>query len=203
MSRPIFIAASVVTLFAACAPSFQNHRTPSGDFCSDMPVLAAGQVPDREYHRLRPVSSDPEAHNEAERLESLRKAACYAGADGVIEASTEELRLASAGYTNISSGTAITWVRHGQSEPKPLRTYPTTASTKPSGSSSATPASAPPEPAASAEPATPPPADSGKAPAGADSSKTATPPPAGSGKAATPAGSSSAKVAPPPPKKKS
>lgn len=35
----------------ACS-SFKNQRTPSGDFCSDMPVIPAGQDPDREYHRL-------------------------------------------------------------------------------------------------------------------------------------------------------
>lgn len=193
MPRQLFIAASVVALFAACVPSFQNRRTPSGDFCSDMPVIPAGQAPDREYHRLRPVASDPEARTEAERLESLRKAACTAGADGVIEAANEEVRLANAAYSVVSSGTAITWVRRGETEFKPLKSYPTGGGTKPAAAApTATPASEP-EPAAAAEPEPPP------APAAT------TKPGAGTAKGTTPAASSSAKVAPTPtstPKKK-
>lgn len=189
MPRPLFITASVVTLLAACVPSFQNRRTPSGDFCSDMPVLPAGQAPDREYHRLRPVSSDPETHTEAERLESLRKAACSAGADGVIEAANEEIRLANATYATVSSGTAITWIRHGETEFKPLKSYPTNGGAKPAAAAPAAAAAPEPEPAAAPEPE-PPPVASSK-------------PVAGAAKGTTPAASSSAKVAPPAlPKKK-
>ena len=41
-----------VVTSAGCGISFKDRRTPSGDFCSDMLVIPAGQVPDREHHRL-------------------------------------------------------------------------------------------------------------------------------------------------------
>src|SRR5215212_1728592 len=95
--RLLFTAMLTVPLFLECK-SFQEMRTPSGDFCTDMPVLPAGQVPDREYHRLQPIQSDPDCRTEAERLESLRRFACKAGADAVIEAANEEVRQSNAGY---------------------------------------------------------------------------------------------------------
>jgi hypothetical protein len=143
-------------LLTECS-TFQDKRTPSGDFCSDMPVLPAGQVPDKEYHRLQPVQSDPECRTEAERLESLRKAACKAGADAVIEAANEEVRQSNAGYALISSGTAVTWVRRTTSETKPIPAYPTHGGTSPSAEPSAEPEALPhdeePPAAATATPA--------------------------------------------------
>lgn len=75
-----------------------------------MPVVPAGTEPDREYHRLIPVASPPEASKtEAERLYALRKAACRAGGDAVIEAVNEEVRGADGAYGVIASGTAVVW----------------------------------------------------------------------------------------------
>ena len=85
-----------------------------------MVVIPAGQEPDREYHRLQPIKSDIAAKTEAERLESLRKAACLVGADSVIEAVNEEVRAESAQYTTVSSGTAVIWLRPHNGEVKPL-----------------------------------------------------------------------------------
>jgi hypothetical protein len=112
--------ALAVTVAAACGPSFKDRRTPSGDFCSDMVVIPAGQEPDREYHRLQPIKSDIAAKTEAERLESLRKAACLVGADSVIEAVNEEVRADNAQYATVSSGTAVIWLRPHNGEVKPL-----------------------------------------------------------------------------------
>jgi hypothetical protein len=109
-----------VVIPAGCGPSFKDRRTPSGDFCSDMVVIPAGQEPDREYHRLNPITSDPKARTEAERLESLRKASCLIGGDAVIEAVNEEVRGDNAQYTTVSSGTAVIWIRHPNGEVKPL-----------------------------------------------------------------------------------
>jgi hypothetical protein len=112
--------ALAVATSVGCGPSFKDRRTPSGDFCSDMAVIPAGQEPDREYHRLQPVSSDHEAKTEAQRLESLRKAACLIGGDAVIEAVNEEVRNDNAQYATVSSGTAVIWIRHPNGEAKPL-----------------------------------------------------------------------------------
>ncbi len=109
-----------VATSAGCGPSFKDRRTPSGDFCSDMLVIPAGQTPDREHHRLQPIRSDITAKTEAERLESLRKAACLLGGDAVIEAVNEEVRGDNAQYVTVSSGTAVIWVRHPNGEAKPI-----------------------------------------------------------------------------------
>ena len=95
-------------------------RTPSGEFCSDMPVFPAGAQPDKEFHRLGPIQSEPIAKTEAERLQSLRKAACLAGGDGVIEAVAEEVRLPDATYGMVASGTAVVWTRRPDGTFKPL-----------------------------------------------------------------------------------
>lgn len=178
-------ATLAASLFTGCS-TFQDKRTPSGDFCSDMPVLPAGQVPDREYHRLQPVASDPECRTEAERLESLRKSACKVGADAVIEAANEEVRQTNASFALVSSGTAVTWVRRTNVDVKAFSAYPTHATTAPSATVAA------PEPEASSAP--PPvedpataatPAKSGTPVAGAAPAKSATPvagPPASSAK---------------------
>jgi hypothetical protein len=121
MDRLLLAAALVAALSpAGCGPSFKEKRTPSGDFCSDMPIIPAGQEADREYHRLQPIQSDPKARTEAERLESLRKAACTVGADAVIEAVNEEVRGENAQYGTVSSGTAVIWIRRTGGEAKPL-----------------------------------------------------------------------------------
>ena len=115
---PVVVLA--VATSAGCGPSFKDRRTPSGDFCSDMLVIAAGQTPDREHHRLQPIRSDLTAKTEAERLESLRKAACLLGGDAVIEAVNEEVRGDNAQYITVSSGTAVIWIRHPNGEAKPI-----------------------------------------------------------------------------------
>jgi hypothetical protein len=119
MDRLLLAAAITALIPLGCGPDFKDRRTPSGDFCSDMPIIPAGQEPDREYHRLQPIQSDPKARTEAERLESLRKVACKVGADAVIEAVNEEVRGDNAQYQTVSSGTAVIWLRRsGPSETK-------------------------------------------------------------------------------------
>lgn len=140
MRRLLLVALVAPLVVGAACASFKDKRTPSGEFCSDMLVIPAGQDADSEYHRLQPISSDPKARTEAERLESLRKAACAVGGDAVIEAVNEEVRAENATYATVSSGTAIIWLR------------------RPAGSGSK-PLSLPNKrPASSAEPEAPPPA---------------------------------------------
>ncbi|AUX22607.1 hypothetical protein SOCEGT47_031110 [Sorangium cellulosum] len=142
MQRLLLAAALGAALISACSTPFRDRRTPSGEFCSDMHVVPAGQMPDREYHRLQPIASDPEARTEAERLESLRKAACAIGGDAVIEAVNEEIRTEDGRYATVASGTAVMWVRRTEGEAKPLTLHPTTEK--------------PAEPAPAAEPEAPP-----------------------------------------------
>jgi hypothetical protein len=121
MDRALLAAAVLAVTSFGCSPAFKDKRTPSGDFCSDMAIVPAGQEPEREYHRLQPIQSDPKARTEAERLESLRKAACKIDADAVIEAVNEEVRGDNAQYAMVSSGTAVIWLRpHTGEDPKPL-----------------------------------------------------------------------------------
>jgi hypothetical protein len=143
MQRLLPVAALVALLPFACV-SFKDKRTPSGDFCSDMSVVPAGTEVDREYHRLQPIQSDPKARTEAERLESLRKAACNVGADAVIEAVNEEVRGDSSAYTMVSSGTAVIWLRHANADLKPLSlTTKKTADPAPSAAPTADPTASP------------------------------------------------------------
>ena len=150
--RRLLLVALVAPLVAgaACA-SFKDKRTPSGEFCSDMLVIPAGQDADSEYHRLQPISSDPKARTEAERLESLRKAACSVGGDAVIEAVNEEVRAENATYATVSSGTAIIWLRR----PSGSGTKPLSLPSKHPASSAAVeppPAPEPPAPEPTAAP---------------------------------------------------
>jgi hypothetical protein len=164
------VVAATLPAAAACGPSFKDRRTPSGDFCSDMAVVPAGQEPDREYHRLQPIQSDPKAKTEAERLESLRKAACNVGADAVIEAVNEEVRGENAQYGTVSSGTAVIWLHHADAATRP-------AGPVPLGAAQGAPASGslPTKGAVAAPPAPPPPPDATTA---APPAKTAAKPPA-------------------------
>lgn len=158
---------------ACAAPRFQDMRSPSGDFCSDMPIFPAGKIPEREYHRLGPIQSAPDVRTEAERMESLRKAACAAGGDAIIEAVNEEQKQPNATYATISSGTAVTWTRRTGGEtakPIPILEMNTTATvgnehgmTSPPPPESATPASSA-APAASATPTAAPTASSSAKP---------------------------------------
>jgi len=175
--RRLLLVALVAPLVAgaACA-SFKDKRTPSGEFCSDMQVVPAGQEADSEYHRLQPISSDPKARTEAERLESLRKAACDVGGDAVIEAVNEEVRAENATYATVSSGTAIIWLRRptgSGTKPLSLPTKRPTGSAEPeappapepSVEPSAVASAAPVAPAKSGKPAVkPPPPPSAKPP---------------------------------------
>lgn len=118
-----FSAAALVAVYAACAPTvvpFHQMRTPSGDFCSDMPIFAGRDQPEKEFHRLGPVKSAAKLNTVAERLESLRKAACSAEADAVIEASEDEERQLDATYSKVASGTAVVWTRRTDAEGRPL-----------------------------------------------------------------------------------
>lgn len=115
--------AALVAVYAACAPKpipFHQMRTPSGDFCSDMPIHAGRDQPDKEFHRLGPVKSGANFKTVAERLESLRKAACEAEADAVIEASEDEVRQVDGTYGKVASGTAVIWTRRVDEEGRPL-----------------------------------------------------------------------------------
>jgi hypothetical protein len=155
MLRPVVLSVSALLLITSCAPAFRDRRTPSGDFCSDMAVIPADEEPNLEFHRLQPVQSDITAHTEAERLESLRRAACIIGGDAVIEAVNEEVRNDQGQYVLVSSGTAVVWSRPKGSQAVPLELHKkksdgTTAGTgtpaatsAPSSSASATIPSAP------------------------------------------------------------
>jgi len=154
MQRVLLTAAATAALFTGCGgpPRFQDMRTPSGEFCSDMHVFPAGETPDREFHRLGPIQSEPTARTEAERLQSLRKAACLAGGDGVIEAIKEEVRLPDASYGTVASGTAVVWTRRPEGEQRALE-YGTTKAAKPTETAEpeATAPQQPPPPEATAK----------------------------------------------------
>ena len=108
----VVLGAAVV----ACTTAWQNRLTPSGQQCSDMPIYPAGQAIERPYHRLQPVSSRASLATEAQRLESLRSAACAAGADAVIEAANEETPLDGGATTVVASGTAVVWTSRPQAK---------------------------------------------------------------------------------------
>jgi outer membrane biosynthesis protein TonB len=191
MKRVLLTAATGAVLFVACAsqPKFQDMRTPSGEFCSDMIVYPAGQAPEVEYHRLEPIHSEYTARTEAERLESLRKAACKVGADAVIEAANEEVRPKDAStFVTVASGTAITWIRHTDTQAKPIELRDgrplTTKKTEPEPEATAEPPKAEPEPAPAAKTAPPPASATSKQPEPAPVAS-ATPPPASSGSTTT------------------
>jgi hypothetical protein len=161
MRRLLFVALLAPLVVGVACASFKDKRTPSGEFCSDMQVVPAGQDPDSEYHRLQPISSDPKARTEAERLESLRKAACAVGGDAVIEAVNEEVRAENATYATVSSGTAIIWLRR----PAGSGSKPITLPNKHAASASVEPPP-PPEPPAPEPTATPSAAPTASAKAG-------------------------------------
>ncbi|MRG95680.1 hypothetical protein [Polyangium spumosum] len=149
MQRVVLLSAATAALFIACAapPRFQDMRTPSGEFCTDMPIFAGKTQPDREFHRLEPVQSEPSAKTEPERLRSLRKAACFAGGDAVIEAVEDEIRLPDASYGKVAAGTAIVWTRREGAAAKPLDLGAKTEEDKPAGEPTPPPeATAPKEP---------------------------------------------------------
>jgi hypothetical protein len=150
MNRLALAAVCAALLPAVACASFKDLRTPSGDFCSDMPIVPAGQEPDREYHRLQPITSDTKARTEAERLESLRKVACKAGADAVIEAVNEEVRGDNAQYQMVSSGTAVIWLHRAGAAEHGGKLLSVTTTKKPADPPP--PPAEPPPPAPSAEP---------------------------------------------------
>ncbi len=176
-----FAAVVLLAMLAvSCRTPFRDKRTPSGGFCTDMPVYPAGQEPQQEYHRLGPIASSPEARTEAERLESLRKAACDAGGDGVMEAVNEEIRTEQATYVIVASGTAIMWVRREGvdqrpitvlTQPKPVPTHVASAEPAPPPPATTTAAAPPPPPPATTTAAPPPPPPSASTPAPKPTSK--------------------------------
>lgn len=195
----MLVVPCAVGLGAGCAKKFQDMRTPSGEFCSDMPVFPAGTPPDHEYHRLKPIASDPETRTEAERLESLRKAACEAGGDAVIEAVNEEVRMPNATYATVSSGTAIIWTRRSLGDPAPLAA-PTEAPENAEAAAEPEPAPAAAEPQAAAPVEEPEPPPMKPEPAPAKPSKpaaTSAPAPAAVSTKSTPAPTPATKTAPP------
>lgn len=117
-----FSAAALVAVYAACAQPtpFHQLRTPSGDFCSDMPIYAGKDQPEREFHRIGPVKSAAKLNSPAERLESLRKAACAAGADAIVEAAEAEETQLDATHSLVASGTGVIWTRRPDTEARPL-----------------------------------------------------------------------------------
>ncbi|WP_437282335.1 hypothetical protein WME90_17710 [Sorangium sp. So ce375] len=194
MQRLLLSAALGAALIAGCSTPFRDKRTPSGEFCSDMYVVPAGQLPDREYHRLQPIASDPTARTEAERLESLRKAACMVGGDAVIEAVNEEIRTEDGRYASVASGTAVIWVRRTEGEAKPLTLHPVAPSAESAAPAEpeAPPAEQPAAPAASDEPYEDSPAPAASAKPGKPGAKPSSPTPSSSAKPSSPAPSSSA-----------
>ncbi|WP_437947820.1 hypothetical protein WME98_45080 [Sorangium sp. So ce296] len=188
MQRLLLSAALGAALIAGCSTPFRDKRTPSGEFCSDMHVVPAGQLPDREYHRLQPIASDPEARTEAERLESLRKAACAVGGDAVIEAVNEEIRTEDGRYASVASGTAVIWVRRTEGEAKPLTFHP---ATKPADSAAAAEPEAP--PAEEAAPASDEPYEDAAAPAASTAPGKPGQPPKPGAKPSSPSAATSAK----------
>ncbi|WP_437321015.1 hypothetical protein [Sorangium sp. So ce385] len=188
MQRLLLSAALGAALIAGCSTPFRDKRTPSGEFCSDMHVVPAGQLPDREYHRLQPIASDPEARTEAERLESLRKAACAVGGDAVIEAVNEEIRTEDGRYASVASGTAVIWVRRTEGEAKPLTFHP---ATKPADSAAPAEPEAP--PAEEAAPASDEPYEDAAAPAASAAPGKPGQPPKPGAKPSSPAAATSAK----------
>ncbi len=125
MQRSLAFTAIVasVALYTACAAKpipFHQMQTPSGDFCSDMPIFSGMTQPDREFHRIGPVKSKPNLKSPAERLESLRKAACEAGADAIVEAAEAEETQIDATHSLVASGTGVIWTRRPDTEARPL-----------------------------------------------------------------------------------
>ena len=116
-------------LASGCAVNFYKAITPSGTPCTDMKIYPAGASVTRPYHRLKPVASDAAKGTEAERLESLRMVACTVGGDAVIEAANEETRTVNGTYATRASGTAVVWLRGGNTGSKML---PNSATTLPS-----------------------------------------------------------------------
>ena len=160
MRRILHFPAAASLQLLACAVPWQQVKTPSGIFCSDMPIVPANEKPDRPVHRLGPVASAPECRTEAERLQSLRQIACGMKADAIVEAVNEETKQADKSYLTVSSGTAIQWVAA-----TPAATSPTSnaESTQPTSATSATPATAA-SPATDEHAATSPPSSPESAP---------------------------------------
>lgn len=213
MLRSLVLCSTALLLATSCTADFKNRRTPSGEFCSDMFVIPAGDEPNLEYHRLQPVQSDIKAHTEAERLESLRKAACIVGGDAVIEAVNEEIRNEVGQYVLVSSGTAVVWVRPKGSEAVPLTTHkkPKTAEEASSAQPiAAAPPAAPPSAApvpTAAPPAAPPATVASAAPSAAPTAAPSAAPSASASavKPKLPTNTAPKPInpgAPPPPKKK-
>lgn len=104
----------IVFVLACNTFHFEKAITPSGVPCSDMPIVPAGTAVDKPLHRLRPVRSAYACVTDAERLESLRREACRAGGDAVIEASNEEIHGENGAVLIVASGTAVLWTSDTQ-----------------------------------------------------------------------------------------
>lgn len=138
----------------ACAPSFENARTPSGQYCSDMPIYLNNQPdPDKPFHRIKPIATPLIQLTAPERLEALRKEACKLGGDAVINAGDEDAQTTDHIVIVRASGYAVRWTgpiirsisSHGSSGSNSIGAS--------SGIGSSTPAPPPPAaPAPAAEP---------------------------------------------------
>ncbi len=99
-----------------CVKPWTELKTSAGIRCADMPIYPADKMVDRPHLRIKPVRSraynvingGKECTTEAERLESLREAACRESADAVIEAVNEEVSIGTR-YCPLASGTAVRW----------------------------------------------------------------------------------------------
>ena len=97
-------------LAAGCAPNFHDARTPSGQYCSDMPVYFNNQPdPDKPFHRIKPISTPIKPLTAPERLEALRMEACKLGGDAVIGAGDEEAQAPDHSVIMRASGYAVRW----------------------------------------------------------------------------------------------
>src|SRR5690242_861960 len=95
---------------AGCAPAFHDAKTPSWQWCSDMPVVLNGQAdPERPFHRIKPISTPIKSLTAPERLEALRVEACKLGGDAVINAGDEETQTPDHTIVVRASGYAIRW----------------------------------------------------------------------------------------------
>jgi hypothetical protein len=111
-----------------CAQNFHEARTPSGQYCSDMPVYFNNQPdPDRPFHRIKPIATPIKSLTAPERLEALRVEACKLGGDAVIGAGDEEAQAPDHTVIMRASGYAVRWTNAQPKTPVSRQTIGGTA----------------------------------------------------------------------------